>query len=226
MKKNEIVELNIEGYAFEGKGIARIEQSLLNHVSDKIDKKYVIFVNNSFPGDIVKAKILKLKKSFGEAKAIEIVKKGEGRIEPVCRYFGICGGCKQQDLDYDFQIKYKQEQVKDIFERIAGISQFVMLPIIGAEEIYHYRNKMDFSFTPQKWLTDEEIKSGEVIDRDFGLGFHVPKIYSKVIDIEECYLQSTRGTAILNFTRDYFKSLNTSIYSSKTSKDVFSKMWL
>ena len=217
MKKNDIVELNIESYAFEGKGIAKIDQSKLNHVSDKIDKKYVVFVHNSYPGDIVKAKVLKLKKSFGEAKAVEVITKGEGRTEPVCKHFGICGGCKQQDLDYEFQLKYKQEQVKDIFERVAGITQFEMLPIIGAAEKYHYRNKMDFSFTPQRWLTKEEIDSDQDIDKEFALGFHVPKVFSKVINIEECYLQSKRGTEILNFTRDHFKSLNTSIYSSKSN---------
>ena len=209
MKKNDIVELKIESYAFEGKGIARISQSELEHVNIDSDKKYILFVHNSYPGDLVKAKILKLKKSYGEAKTIEVLKSGEGRIKPVCKHFGVCGGCKQQDLDYEFQAKYKHEQVRDIFERIGGFADFEMLPIIKSDSIYNYRNKMDFSFTPQRWLTNDEIGSSEKLDNDFALGFHVPKVYSKVIDIEECHLQTDKATEILNFTRTFFKSRST-----------------
>lgn len=217
MKKNDIVELNIESYAFEGKGIARVKQSDLNHISNDTEKSYVIFVHNSYPGDIVKAKINKLKKSYGEAKAVEIVKPGEGRVEAKCKHFSICGGCKQQDLNYDHQLKYKTEQVKDIFERLGGFKDFEMLPIVESDEIYKYRNKMDFSFTPQRWLTENEINSEDNLDKDFALGFHVPRIYSKVINIEECFLQSDRSTEILNFTRNYFKAKRTSIYSTNSN---------
>lgn len=218
MKKNDIVEFKIESYAFEGKGIARINQSELDHVNVDGDKKYVIFVHNSYPGDFVKAKILKLKKSYGEAKTIEVIKKGDGRVDPVCKHFSVCGGCKQQDLNYEFQVKYKHEQVKVILERIGGFKEFEMLPIVRSDKIYHYRNKMDFSFTPQRWLTVDEIGVDTEVDKYFALGFHVPKIYSKVINIEECFLQSDRATEILNFTRDFFKSRGTSIYSTVTNK--------
>jgi len=218
MKKNDIVELKIESYAFEGKGIARIDQSELEHEKVDKDKKYILFVHNSYPGDVVKAKIQKLKTSYGEAKTIEVLKPGDGRIEATCKHFGVCGGCKQQDLDYEYQVKYKQEQVRDIFERLGGFTDFEMLPIVRSEEILHYRNKMDFSFTPQRWLTNDEISADTEIDKNFALGFHVPKIFSKVINIEECYLQSDRGTEILNFTRDYFKKKNTSIYFGKTNE--------
>jgi len=208
--------LKIESYAFEGKGIARISQSELQHINGDLDKKYILFVINSYPGDIVKAKILKLKKSYGEAKTIEVIKKGDGRVDPVCKHFNVCGGCKQQDLNYDFQVKYKHEQVNDIFERIGGFKEFEMLPIVRSDQIYHYRNKMDFSFTPQRWLTADEISVDTEVDKNFALGFHVPKIYSKVIDIQECHLQTDRATEILNFTRNFFKSRGTSIYSTLT----------
>jgi len=218
MKKNDIVELKIESYAFEGKGVAKIDQSLLEHVNNNNEKKYVIFVHGSFPGDVVKAKILKLKKSYGEAKTVEIIKSGEGRVKALCKHFGSCGGCKQQDLNYEFQLKYKHEQVIDIFERLGGFVEFEILTIIGSENAFHYRNKMDFSFTPRRWLTAEEINSEDEIDKFFALGFHVPKVFSKVINIDECYLQSDRGTEVLNFTRTYFKSLNTSIYDSNKNE--------
>ena len=216
MKKDDLVELKIENYAFEGKGIARINQSELDHVSNDVEKKYVIFVHNSFPGDIVNARILKLKKSYGEAKTVEVIKPSSERTNAVCKHYQICGGCKQQDLKYDAQLKYKQEQVKDIFERLGGFENFEMLPIIGCENIFHYRNKMEFSFTPQRWLTEEEIKKEEIIDKDFALGFHLPRIFNKVINIEECFLQSENATKILNFSRDFFKKNNTSIFSTFT----------
>ena len=214
MKKNDIIKFTVENYAYEGKGIARINQSELDHINNDVDKKYVIFVHGSFPGDVVSAKIVKLKKSYGEAKTVEVVDPSPERVNAKCRHYGICGGCKQQDLNYQSQIKYKHEQVEDIFERLGGFSDIEILSIIGCENIFNYRNKMEFSFTPQRWLTDEEIKSQEVIDKDFALGFHVPRVYNKVINIEECYLQSDNATKVLNFTRDYFKKLNTSIYST------------
>ncbi len=218
MKKNDIVEFKIEKYAFEGKGIVKINQSELNHLNVNTDKRYVLFVHNSYPGDIVKAKILKLKKSFGEAKTVEVVKPSAERTEAKCKHFGICGGCKQQDLNYESQVKYKHEQVRDSFERLGGFTDFTMLPIVRSEKTYHYRNKMDFSFTPQRWLSEEEIKGEKKIDKNFALGFHVPKVFSKVIDIEECYLQTERATDVLNFTRDFFKSQDTSIYNTRTNE--------
>ncbi|MBK7104737.1 MAG: 23S rRNA (uracil(1939)-C(5))-methyltransferase RlmD [Ignavibacteriae bacterium] len=214
MKKNDIVELTIENYAFEGKGIARINQAQLDHISNDVDKKYVIFVHNSFPGDVVNARILKLKKSYGEAKTVEVIKSSSDRIKPKCKHYGVCGGCKQQDLNYEIQLKYKHEQVKDIFERLGGFSEFEMLPILGCENIFHYRNKMEFSFTPQRWLTDEDLKNEIINDKEFALGFHVPKVFSKVINIEECFLQSEKATKVLNFTRDFFKQKNTPIFST------------
>ena len=218
MKKNDIVEFKIEKYAFEGKGIVKINQSELNHVNEDTDKKYVIFVHNSYPGDTVKAKIIKLKKSFGEAKTLEVIKPSQERTNAKCKHFGVCGGCKQQDLNYESQVKYKYEQVRDAFERLGGFTDFEMLPIIRSKEIYHYRNKMDFSFTPQRWLTENEINSNMEIDKNFALGFHVPKVFSKVIDIEECYLQSERATEVLNFTRDFFKQRKTTIYDTRKNE--------
>ncbi|MEE9430194.1 MAG: 23S rRNA (uracil(1939)-C(5))-methyltransferase RlmD [Melioribacteraceae bacterium] len=218
MKKNDIVEFEIEKYAFEGKGIVRIDQSLLERVNTEGDKKYVIFVHNSYPGDIVKAKIFKLKKSYGEAKTVEVIKPSAERIKAKCKHFGVCGGCKQQDLNYDAQAKYKHEQVRDIFERLGGFTEFEILPIIHSKEVYNYRNKMDFSFTPQRWLTFDEINSEEELDKNFALGFHVPKVFSKVINIEECFLQTDKGTEVLNFTRDFFKSRQTSIYDTRKNE--------
>ncbi len=216
MKKGDIVELKIEAYAFEGKGIARINKSELNHVSNSTGKKYVIFVPRAYPGDVVKAKIVKLKKSFGEAVLEEVVVPAGERVKPECRYFGVCGGCKQQDLKYELQLKYKEEQVHDAFIRIAGIKNYQSEPILPSERIFFYRNKMEFSFAEKRWLTPEEIKSGEDIDSYFALGLHIPRMFDKVLDIEECFLQAPVSNEILNFTREFFKSKQTSVYSTKT----------
>jgi len=210
MKKGDIIELNITDYAFEGKGIAKIHK-------DDNEKKYVIFVNGSYPGDTVKAELRKIKKSYAESKVAEILQPSLDRTEARCKYFGICGGCKQQDLKYEIQLKYKEEQVKDVFERIGGLKDFEILSIVPSERTFYYRNKMEFSFADKRWLFPEEINgNNEITDQNFALGLHIPRMFDKVLDINECYLQSEESTRILNFTRDFFKQKNTTIYSTKT----------
>ena len=212
LKKGELIKVEISKYAFEGKGIAKIN----NDDSLPVDKKsFVIFVNGSYPGDTVVAKIKKIKKSYAEAKVEEIVNPSINRIKPQCKHFGVCGGCKQQDLNYQLQIKYKQEQVKDIFDRLGGFKNYDLLEILPSEKIFFYRNKLEFSFADKKWLTTDELKT-RFDEKLFALGFHVPKIFSKAVDIEECFLQSELSNTILNFTREFFKSRNTSVYSTYT----------
>ena len=212
MKKGDLLEVEISKYAFEGKGIAKIN----NDDSALADKKgFVIFVNGSYPGDKVVAKIKKVKKTYAEAKVEEIINHSIDRIKPQCKHFGICGGCKQQDLNYQLQIKYKQEQTKDIFDRLGGFNNYNLLEILPSEKIFFYRNKLEFSFADRKWLTTNELNT--ILNKEgFALGFHVPKIFSKVVEIEECFLQSEISNGILSFTREFFKSRNTSIYSTYT----------
>ncbi len=210
MKKGEVLELKIEGYAYEGKGIAKVD-------SENSEKKYVVFVNGSYPGDIVEAKLRKVKNSYAEGKAENILQASPERTEARCKYFGVCGGCKQQDLKYDSQIKYKEMQVKEVFEHLGGLQNFEAEKIIPSEKIFYYRNKMEFSFSNQRWLTEPELNSGELIeDKHFALGLHIPRQFEKVLDIDVCYLQSEISAEILNFTRDFFKQRNATIYSTKT----------
>jgi len=207
LKKNDLIELEISTYAFEGKGIAKIEKD------EK--KNFVIFVNHSYPGDKVLAKIIKVKNSYAEANVDKIIIPSSERTNAKCKFFGTCGGCRQQDLDYPTQLKYKHEQVKDIFERLGGFTDFELQPIIPSNNIFHYRNKMEFSFADRRWLTIEDMNK-EITDSDFALGFHLPGIFSKVLDIDECFLQSELSNKILNLTRKFFKSRGTSIYSTRT----------
>ncbi len=209
MKKGEILNLEITGYAFEGKGIAKVDLGDGN--------KFVVFVHGAYPGDVVKAQIKKKKKKYAEAIVTEIISKSNERETPKCKYFGVCGGCKAQDLQYAAQIKYKEKQVREIFEHLGKFDNFEFLPIIPSDKIYGYRNKMEFSFSAKRWLTPEEIKSNEKItDADFALGLHIPRIYDKVLDIDECHLHKEISNGVLNFTREFFKSNNASVYSVRT----------
>ncbi len=218
IKKGDIVEFQIEKYAFEGKGIAKVSKNEMLGLNDENgnEKNYVVFVQGSYPGDKVRARLLKIKNSYAEALSLEILSPSPERVKAKCNFFGTCGGCKQQNLDYDSQLKYKQQQVLEIFNKLGGFTEFEIEPIIPSENVFYYRNKMEFSFSDKRWLTKSEIDSQKDLDRDFALGLHIPRIFDKVLDIDECFLQSEISNKILNFTRDFFKQRNTTIYSTRT----------
>ena len=212
MKKGDLITVNVERYAFEGRGIARIDGDLNPEISES--DSFIVFVNGAYPGDKVSAKIKKTKKSYAEAVVDEILTPSPKRVQPRCKYFGTCGGCKQQDLSYKQQIAYKQEQVEDIFRHNGGLSDFKIEDILPSENVFYYRNKMEFSFSDMQWLTEKEMETE--IRKNFVLGLHVPNVYDKILDIEECFLQSELSTGILNFTRDFFQLRKSTIYSTKT----------
>ena len=223
MKKGEVLELEISKYASEGKGIARIDRNKIKPAQKSEEqnieeRNYVVFVHGSYPGDKVTAQLRKIKNSYAEAKTIEIISPSKHRVEARCKFFGTCGGCKQQDLNYETQLKYKEELVKETFKHIGGLTDFKFENIIPSENDFFYRNKMEFSFSDKRWLTKDEIGAEEIIDKDFALGLHIPKVFDKVLDIDECFLQSELSNKILNFTRDFFKKKNTTIYSTKTHR--------
>jgi len=215
MKKGDLLELEIAGYAFEGKGVAKIIKELHTQ-NEENTKKFVVFVDGSYPGDKVIAEIRKIRSSYAEAKVKEIITKSPLRIKANCKYFGVCGGCKSQDLNYEQQTKFKEEQVKDIFERIGGFSDLLIEPIIPAEKIFYFRNKMEYSFADKRWLSENEIGSmQEIPDKDFALGLHIPGLYDKVLDIDGCWLQSEVSNGILNFTREFFRNQQILPYSAQ-----------
>lgn len=208
MKGEEII-LEIQDTAFEGKCIARSEG-------------LVVFVENAVPGDIVIAKLLKIKKSYAEAKAVRIERPSPLRVEPRCKYFGVCGGCAWQHVDYQAQLRFKHQHVVDSFERIGGFSNLNILPIIGSDDIYFYRNKMEYSFSKQQWLSNPSSKSNEGLPpKDINpifLGLHVPQRYDKILDIDECHLQSSLSNRILNFTRDFARQNHLTVYDSTSEE--------
>ena len=178
-----IENLKIETAAAQGKSLG------------KHDDK-VIFVSGVVPGDIVDVQVTKKRKSYLEARAIKIHHYSDERAEPFCTHFGVCGGCKWQNMDYQYQLKYKEQQVKDQFTRIGHLEVADWLSIIPAPEIKNYRNKLEFTFSNKKWLTIEEIQSEAAFEDRNGLGFHIPGAFDKVVDVDKCHLQADPSNAI------------------------------
>jgi 23S rRNA (uracil1939-C5)-methyltransferase len=201
--KDDILEINITDLGAEGNGIGRTADD------------FVVFVKNTVPGDSVKIKVKKVKKNYAEANLLEIIGYSPHRTKPECAYFGTCNGCKMQNIDYPHQIEIKQRIVLNAFERIGGFQNIKIPPVLGSKNTYYYRNKLEFSFSNQRWLTEEDLNK-ENIEKSFALGFHMPGFIDKVLDIKKCWLQSDLSNKILNFTRDFFKSKGETIYSSKT----------
>lgn len=161
----------------------------------------VIFVKGLVPGDIADIEIFKSKKRHAEGKLLKITTPSPQRIEPVCIHFGSCGGCSWQSLDYSTQLALKQKQVEEAFKRIGGVTVEQMLPIVGSENMYRYRNKLEFTFSNKRWLPQEEMNESNF--NQPGLGFHVPRLFDKVIDIQECHLQPEPSNAIRMAVREF-----------------------
>lgn len=183
LKKGDILEnIFVENMAAEGKCVSRIDGR-------------VIFIEGAVPGDTVDVSLTRIKTSFLEGKAVGIKKLSDKRAEPFCEHFGLCGGCKWQNLQYHEQLGYKHQQVIDNLERLGGLTLPPLLPIVASEKTTHYRNKLEYSFTSHRWLTKEEMSRDEEFQRD-ALGYHLPKSFDKVFDVKNCYLQPEPSNSI------------------------------
>ena len=163
----------------------------------------VIFLSNAVPGDVVDVQTFKKRKAYYEGKAIEFLKLSEKRTEPECEHFGVCGGCKWQDMAYEHQLYYKQKEVLNNLTRIGHIELPEATPILGCEKQYFYRNKMEFSFSDSRWLTVEEIQSDEDLGDKNALGFHIPGMWDKILDLKTCHLQEDPSNAIRNAVKQF-----------------------
>ena len=211
-KKNLPILENVEitGVAAEGKALVRINDM-------------VVFVPNCVPGDIVDLQVTKKKHSFMEAKVLRVVKPSTVRCEPQCKHFGVCGGCKWQILPYAEQLKYKQQQVIDNLTRIGKIALPEISPILGSKHIYEYRNKLEFTCTDRKWLPWEVIEAAGGLDKTdtaYGLGFHIPNCFDKVLDIEECHLMPEINNRIRNSVRTYAREHGLTFYNEHTHEGL------
>lgn len=207
-KNNRVVFENVEVVDAGAKGKA---------VAKAPDGR-VIFINNAVPGDVVTVQTFKKKKAFYEASVTSISKYSEKRVEPVCPHFGVCGGCKWQNLGYEHQLYYKQKEVAQNLRRIGKIELPEFQPILGSEKQYFYRNKMEFSFSDNKWLTLEQIKSDKVIENRNALGFHIPGMWDKILDLDICYLQADPSNAIRDFIKAKAEELNLSFFNTRNQE--------
>lgn len=168
----------------------------------KVDGR-VVFVPMLVPGDVVDLRISRKRRKYLEGSVIRFHEYSPDRIKPECRHFGVCGGCKWQHLPYDLQLKFKEKQVTDNFERIGKVQVEEINPILGSSAIYRYRNKLEYTFSDKRWLTREEVESDNTFDKEDALGFHIPGLFDKVLDIKECLLQPEPSNAIRDTVRRY-----------------------
>lgn len=163
----------------------------------------VVFIPNVVPGDVVDVQTFKKRKAYYEGKAVRFHEFSEHRTEPVCQHFGVCGGCKWQNMKYDQQLYYKQNEVKNHLQRIGKIEIPEFETILGSKEQFFYRNKMEFGFSNARWMTEQELNSEEIFENKNALGFHIPKMWDKILDIEKCHLQQDPSNAIRNEIRAF-----------------------
>ena len=175
----------------------------------------VIFINNAVPGDICSVQITKKRKSYYEGKAISFSNLSNKRVQAKCEFFGTCGGCKWQYMGYEHQLFYKQKEVENNLKRIGKIDLPNISPILGAKEQYYYRNKMEFSFSDSKWLTLDQIKSDRIIENRNALGFHIPGMWDKILDIDSCHLQRDPSNKIRNFVKNKAEELKLTFYNNR-----------
>lgn len=193
--KKQIIEVEIVDLGDKDQCFGRLDNSMAVFVQGKVA-----------PGDVVSAEIFKIKKNYLVARFRELIKPSSHRIEPSCPYFGLCGGCKWQHMDYSEQLRLKRKQVQDALEHIGGFHDIECAPCLPAPELFGYRNKMDFSFTDLRYLTPDEIgiKPGEhEKPLDFALGFHAPGCFSKAIDIDRCDLSTAEMNMALYTVRAF-----------------------
>jgi len=201
--KGDQLELEIDAAAYEGTTVARIDG-------------LVVFVRYGVPGDRVRATITRKRRKYVEASIDEVISASPHRVEPECRHFGLCGGCTLQNVEYEQQLEIKQQLVKELLERIGGVQDPEVLPTVPSPRKYHYRNKMEFSFGTSRWLTREEIDSGEELQKGFALGLHIPKRFDKILNLEECHLQGPPSAEIVKEVREYVVEKGWPAYNSRS----------
>jgi len=197
--------VSITDIGAEGNAVARVDN-------------LVVFVPMLIPGDVVDLKVIRKRKKYLEGKVLKFREYSTDRIDARCIHFGVCGGCKWQHLPYNMQLRYKEKQVMDNLTRIGKVEIPVIHPIIGAEEVFHYRNKLEYAFSDKRWLTKDEVESDAEFHNERALGFHVPGLFDKVLNIEECHLQPEPSNTIKNKVREYALRNNLEFFDLREQK--------
>ncbi|MEY2917764.1 MAG: rRNA ((1939)-C(5))-methyltransferase RlmD [Bacteroidota bacterium] len=204
-KKIVLENVLVTDYAAEGKALA------------KLDGK-VIFISGAVPGDVADVFIIKNKKDWAEGRVQQIKEYSKERVDPFCKHFGICGGCKWQMLPYVKQLQYKQQETEQNLRRIGKVALPPIMPIIGADDDKYYRNKLEFTFSNKRYLLPGEMTTPhleEGLGATGALGFHVPRLFDKIIDIDECYLMDDVNNSIRNTVRVFALQNNYSFYDAR-----------
>ena len=215
-KKKELPlldQITITDVAAEGKALARVNDM-------------VVFVPYVVPGDVVDLQVKRKKHSYAEAVAVKFHEYSPLRSEPFCKHFGVCGGCKWQCLKYEEQIRYKQKQVTDNLVRIGKIELPEISPILGSELTERYRNKLEFTFSNKRWLTQEEVDKDFKYDQMNAVGFHIPGAFDKVLAIDECHLMDDICNRIRNGVRDYAYEHNYTFFDLRSQEGMLRNMMI
>ncbi|WP_438711815.1 23S rRNA (uracil(1939)-C(5))-methyltransferase RlmD [Aquimarina muelleri] len=175
----------------------------------------VIFINNAVPGDIIDVQVTKKRKAFYEGSATTFHQLSDKRVDPTCKHFGTCGGCKWQFMGYEHQLAYKQKEIINNLTRLGKVELPEVSSILGSEDHFFYRNKMEFSFSDSRWLTLDEIKSDSEIKNRNALGFHIPGMWDKILDIDKCYLQEDPSNAIRDKVKAFATENNFEFYNAR-----------
>lgn len=214
IKKGAVLRLHIEKFIFEGKGIGKIDTTVQPEYADYKDLK--VLVPHAYPGDVITASAKKIKKNYVEAELKEVLTASEHRVQQRCEFFKSCGGCKQQDLLYSEQTAIKHGQVAEMFGHTGGFTDVPVEQIIASPKEFFYRNKMEYSFSESGWVPFADFDKENPPERKPALGLHVPQGFERVININQCFLQSEVSNRILRFTAEYFFSRGTTVYSHRT----------
>jgi 23S rRNA (uracil1939-C5)-methyltransferase len=204
LSRGDEVELTLDAPVEDGRSVGRVNG-------------LVVFVQGAVPGDTVRARVVKVKRQFAEARVEAVMHPSPLRTVPRCSAFGVCGGCRWQHLQYGAQLAFKRQQVIDALERIGGLRGVEVHPTLPSPREFFYRNKMEFSFG-ERWLTREELDAaaGREVRSRFALGLHIPKRFDRVLDLDACWLLSERSHQIVNTVRSYCMQRGLTVYSTET----------
>ncbi|MBX2815674.1 MAG: 23S rRNA (uracil(1939)-C(5))-methyltransferase RlmD [Saprospiraceae bacterium] len=190
-RRQRVEQVTFSGMAHKGQAIGRTEEGM------------VVFAQGAVPGDKAMVRLLRKRKGTWQGHVEELLFPSPHRTEPACQHFGVCGGCKWQNYAYLQQLKEKEQSVHDSMQRIAGLDSIPLLPILGADPVYQYRNKLEYSFSAKRWRTREEIETSGTFSEEGALGLHPPGNFQKVVELETCWLQQELTNDIRNFVGDF-----------------------
>ncbi len=204
-KKPLLTAVEVTDVAAEGKALCRVDDR-------------VVFVNGAVPGDVVDIQVTKKRSSYYEGNAVFFHRLSPMRVEPFCKHFGTCGGCKWQSIPYEKQLEYKGREVLNNLRRIGKVELPEQTPILGSARNQMYRNKLEFTFSNKRWLSPDEMNDNEDHHNEPGLGFHIPGLFDKVMDISECHLQASPSNEVRNWIRDYALRNGLTFYDLREQK--------